>query len=226
MVVAAGGIVLSSALGLAAAGILVRQCRKPSWLPGRLVAMLMNFSHRQLSTWGLSHLHIGSESTILDVGCGGGQTIRQLATVAPAGTIYGVDYSPASVATARRTNAALIETGRVDVRLGTVSALPFDASTFDVVTAIETHYYWPDLLADFREVQRVLKPGGTFAIVAETHRGRRMDWLHRPAMRLLRAAYLTVGEHRDLLTQTGYTNVETFEQRATGWVCVTARKLA
>jgi SAM-dependent methyltransferase len=217
------GIVVRSLLGVAAAAVLVRQCRKPSWLP-RLVAMGMNLSHRRLSIWGLSHLQIGKEFTILDVGCGGGQTIKQLAAAASDGTIYGVDYSAASVATARRTNAALIETGRVDIRLGSVSALPFGANTFDVVTAMETHYYWPDLVADFREVQRVLKPGGTFAIVAETHRDMRMDWLYRPAMRLLRATYLTAAEHRDLLTQAGYLEVETFEERASGWLCVVARK--
>jgi len=220
------GIVVRWLLTVAFVAILLPQCRKPSWLPGRLVTMLMNVSHRRLSSWGLSHLQIGSDFTILDVGCGGGQTIKQLAVAAHAGTIYGVDYSPASVATARRTNAALIQAGRVDVRLGTVSALPFDANTFDVVTAMETHYYWPDLVADFREVQRVLKPGGTFAIVAETHRGTRMDWLYRPAMRVLRAKYLTAAEHRNLLTQAGYMNVETFEEPTTGWLCAIARKAA
>ena len=207
VIVAGVGLVVRSVLALAAGTILVRQCRKPSWLPGRVVAMGMNLSHRRLSAWGLSHLQIGQKFTILDVGCGGGQTIKQLAT-------------------ARRTNAALIETGRVDVRLGSVSALPFDANTFDVVTAMETHYYWPDLVADFREVQRVLKPGGTFAIVAETHRGTRMDWLYRPAMRLLRATYLTAAEHRELLTQAGYTNVETVEERSTGWLCAIGKKPA
>jgi ubiquinone/menaquinone biosynthesis C-methylase UbiE len=216
--------VFSSLLGVAAAAIVFRQCRKPSWLPGRLIAMSMNLSHRRLSDWGLSHLEIGKHFTILDVGCGGGQTIHRLAAAAPNGVVYGVDYSSASVATARRTNAALVETGRVDIRLGTVSALPFDANTFDVVTAMETHYYWPDLLADFREVERVLKPGGTFTIVAETHRGQRMDWLYRPVMRLLRARYLTAEEHRDLLMQAGFVTAELFEKPGTGWLCTVATK--
>jgi ubiquinone/menaquinone biosynthesis C-methylase UbiE len=211
-------------VAVALAALLVRQCRKPLWLPGRLVAMAMNVSHRRLSAWGLRHVDIAKQSAILDVGCGGGQMIERLAAMASEGKVYGIDYSSASVATARRKTAALIETGRVEVRLGSVSALPFNADTFDVVTAMETHYYWPDLLADFREVKRVLRPGGTFAIVAETHRGRRMDWLYRPAMRLLRATYLSAEEHRDLLTQAGYVNVETFEERRTGWLCAVGRK--
>src|SRR5690242_17290385 len=111
---AAIGVILRIAL-VTAGIVLVRQCRRPTWLPGRLVAMVMNLSHRRLSAWGLSHLVIDKQFTILDVGCGGGQTIKELATRASDGRVFGIDYSAASVATARRKNAALIETGRVDV---------------------------------------------------------------------------------------------------------------
>ena len=214
----------TTAIGFGAAALLARQCRKPTWLPGRLLARQMNVSHRRLTEWGLSHVRVGERFTILDVGCGGGKTVDRLASAAQEGAVYGIDYSPASVATARRTNAARIASGRVDVRLGTVSALPFDADMFDLVTAVETHYYWPDLSADVREIRRVLRPGGTLAIVAETYRGRRMDWLYRPVMGLLRATYLTPAEHRALLTGAGYTDVEIFEEKANGWICAVGRK--
>ena len=39
---------------------------------------------------------------------------------------------------------------------------------FDAVTAFETVYFWPDLPQCFREVCRVLKPGGTFLICNES----------------------------------------------------------
>ncbi|HKW45971.1 MAG TPA: class I SAM-dependent methyltransferase [Gemmatimonadaceae bacterium] len=225
-VVAPLGVVVRLVVSAAAVALLVPQCRKPTWLPGRLAAMGMNLSHRRLTAWGLSHLEIEKHFTILDIGCGGGQTIKQLTTIASEGRVYGIDYSSASVATARRKNASLIQLGRADIPLGSVSALPFSADTFDVVTAIETHYYWPDLLADFLEVKRVLNPGGTFAIVAEAYRGRRMDWLYRPAMRLLRATYLSANGHRDLLTRAGFVSVEIFEERTTGWLCAVGRKAA
>lgn len=218
------GVVVRLVVSVAAVALLVPQCRKPTWLPGRLVAMGMNLSHRRLSAWGLSHLAIEKHFTMLDIGCGGGQTIENLAAIASEGKVYGIDYSSASVETARRKNASLIAAGRADIRLGTVSALPFSADTFDIVTAMETHYYWPDLLGDFREVQRVLKPGRTFAIVAEAYRGRGMDWLFGPVMRLLRAKYLSAAEHRDLLTRAGFVNVEIFEEHTTGWLCAVGRK--
>src|SRR5262249_21321757 len=107
-----------------------------------------------------------------------------------------------------------------------VSHLPFPDATFDVVTAVETHYYWPDFAGDLREVRRVLKPGGQVAIIAETYKGRRFDLVYRPAMWMLRATYLTAGEHRDVLAAAGYSDIEVVEECANGWICVTGRRPA
>jgi SAM-dependent methyltransferase len=62
--------------------------------------------------------------------------------------------------------------GRASVhRTGLGSGLPFPDGTFDMVTRVETCYYWPDLPANVREILRVLKPGGTFALIAKRNRG-------------------------------------------------------
>jgi SAM-dependent methyltransferase len=185
----------------------------------------MNISHAALTAWGLEHVAIRDDFRILDVGCGGGRTIDRLAQVATRGKVFGVDYSEESVATARETNARWIEQGRVDIQIGAVSRLPFPDATFDLVTAVETHYYWPDLPRDVREVRRVLRSGGTFAIVAEAYRGRRNDWLFRPTMTLLlRATYLTPEQHRQLLVDAGFVDVQLFEDQAKGWICATGSR--
>src|SRR5262245_59460917 len=184
----------------------------------------MNVQHSGVTDWGLGHVLLEKHFTMLDVGCGGGRTIDKLATLASEGKVHGIDHSAASVAAARHTNARWIESGRVDIQQGSVSRLPFPDGTFDVVTAVETHYYWPDLTADLREVLRVLRPGGRLLIIAETYRGRRFDALYRPAMALLRATYLTLGEHRDRLAAAGYSEVEVFEERSKGWMCAVGRR--
>ena len=208
----------------AAALLLARQCRKPTWWPGRLFALSMNASHAGVTRWGLSHVSIQPTDTILDVGCGGGRAIGTMAAAAAEGRVLGVDYSAASVSVARRVNANAIAAGRVDVQKASVSALPFSAETFDLVTAVETPYYWPDLVNDLKELRRVLKPGGRVVLIAETYRGRRADWLYGAAMRFLRGKYLTPDEHVRLLEAAGYVDVGVHEERSKGWLCAVGRR--
>ena len=212
------------ALGLLAARRLMKLCRKPTSGDGRLVLWGMNLSHSRLTNWGLTHVQIGKQFTILDVGCGGGRTVQKLAAMATEGKVYGVDYSESSVAASRRTNRQEIDAGRVAIQLASVSRLPFPDRTFDLVTAVETHYYWPDLPADVREIRRVLKSGGTLLIIAEAYKGSAYDALYGLVMKALKAAYLTVEEHRDLLSTAGYSDVEVFTERKKGWICVTGKR--
>src|SRR5215471_16629418 len=135
--------VLKIALAAGAVAMFVRQCRKPAGWPGRWIVTLMNRSHAGLTGWGLSHVAIDRNFRILDVGCGGGATIRRLASAADLGKVCGVDYSRASVAASRATNADAIAAGRVEIQEGSVSRLPYPDAAFDLVTAVETHYYCP-----------------------------------------------------------------------------------
>src|SRR5262249_56973506 len=74
----------------------------------------------------------------------------------------------------RRTRSGS-KTGRVEIRHASVSHLPFPDQMFALATAVETHFYWPDLPPDMREVLRVLKPGGALVIVAEVYKGGKYD---------------------------------------------------
>jgi ubiquinone/menaquinone biosynthesis C-methylase UbiE len=208
---------------------LLNQFRKPSGLFGRWNLRDMNRRHSALTDWGLKHVSIESCQSILDVGCGGGRTLQKLATLASEGKVYGVDYSEASVATSTRTNYHSIETGRVEIRHGSVSQLPFADRSFDLVTAVETHFYWPDLPADIREVLRVLKGGGTFAIIVEAYKGGKYDQRMQrfaEAMKPLGYSHLSVEEHRELFLNAGYSDVQVFEEYEKGWLCVTGKRLS
>ena len=201
-----------------------RQVRKPGGWFGRRVVRGMNRSHATLAEWGLQQVSVPKNAAILDVGCGGGRMMQLLAALASEGKVTGLDYSAASVAVSRDTNAVEIEAGRVQVARGSVAALPFPGRTFDIVTAVETHYYWPDLPANVGEILRVLKPGGTFALIAETYRGGPLRLLYGIIMPLLRAAFLSDAEHRDLLTQAGFTEVATMHLSGKNWICATGRR--
>ncbi len=105
----------------------------------------MNSRHSKVADWGLSHISVGTDETVLDVGCGGGKTVSKLAAIATQGKVYGVDYSKESVAVAKRTNRQWIDMGRVEILEASVSQLPFAANMFDLATGVETHFWWPHL---------------------------------------------------------------------------------
>jgi ubiquinone/menaquinone biosynthesis C-methylase UbiE len=203
---------------------LIRQVRKPTGLLGRRVVQGMNLGHAKMTDWGLQPIDVPKNAVILDIGCGGGRTVQRLAALAPNGKIFGLDYSAASVAVSRDTNAQEIAAGHVQIDLGSVAALPFPDRTFDIVTAIETHYYWPDLPANAREILRVLKPGGTCALIAETYRGGPFRLLYGIVMPLLGAAFLSDAEHRDLLARAGFVDVVTRHVPRRNWICAMGRK--
>jgi len=201
-----------------------RQVRKPGGFLGRRLLGAMNLTHAALTDWGLEQLAVQSSAAILDIGCGGGRTVHRLAALAPGGKVIGLDYSTTSVAASRDFNAKEIEAGRVRIELGSVAALPFEDSTFDIVTAVETHYYWPDLPADVRHILRVLKPGGTCALIAETYRGGPLRLLYGTVMPLLGAAFLSDAEHCDLLIQAGFCEIKTHHVSGKNWICATGRR--
>jgi ubiquinone/menaquinone biosynthesis C-methylase UbiE len=210
---------LRYSLALVVAAYVLRQARKPDKLVGRFFLRAMNEGHSRMTDWGLRHVAIQRQFTILDVGCGGGRTVEKLAAIAVEGQVCGVDYAEGSVVASRSQNAKLIQAGRVAIQKASVSQLPFAENKFDLVTAVETQYYWPDLIGDMREVLRVLKPGGRLIVIAETYKGGKYDRLKWPVMWLLRSSHLGVDDHRKLFLAAGYTNIEIFEEHLKGWFC-------
>jgi ubiquinone/menaquinone biosynthesis C-methylase UbiE len=186
----------------------------------------MNSRHSKVTDWGLSHISIDKHSTILDVGCGGGRTVNKLATIASQGKVYGVDFSGESVAFASRINKQWIEAGRVEIREASVSQLPFSADAFDVVTAVETHFWWPDVPADMREILRVLKPRGTLIIIAEIYKGANTTTakLAEKYLPLSGMALLSVNEHRELFANAGYSDIQIIDEPGKGWICGIGKK--
>ena len=136
-----------------------KQYRCPMGVLGRKVAANMNKGHWDLTTWGLKHMTIKSDSVILDVGCGGGKTISRLARRAVQGKVYGIDCSADMVEFSKQVNKKLIATNRVEIVQGTVEKTGFKDDFFDLVTAIETYYFWANLAQAFLEIKRILKKG-------------------------------------------------------------------
>ena len=142
------------------------QCARPEGALGRVMLSFMNYTHAPLTNWGLKLVDVQDGWTMLDVGCGGGFTIRRLLKRSKDAQVYGIDISEESVAKARKVNAEVLDK-QVFVTLGSAEKLPYEDGKFNLVTAVETVYFWPNLPNCLQEVRRVLKSGGKFAILVE-----------------------------------------------------------
>jgi SAM-dependent methyltransferase len=102
--------------------------------------------------------------TVLDLGSGGGLDVFLAARrVGSTGHVIGVDMTPEMIERARK-NAAEGGFTQVEFRLGRLEALPVENASVDAVTSNCVINLVPDKLAVFREIARVLKPGGRLVI--------------------------------------------------------------
>jgi ubiquinone/menaquinone biosynthesis C-methylase UbiE len=100
---------------------------------------------------------------LLDVGCGTGRILRQLATTHPRLRFHGVDLSPFYV---RRARHNLADVAEVSLAVENGEALPYADATFDIVTSV---YLFHELPRNARrnviaEMARVVRPGGLIVI--------------------------------------------------------------
>jgi SAM-dependent methyltransferase len=101
---------------------------------------------------------------VVDVGSGAGiDSLIAGKMVGPAGRVIGVDMTPAMVARARK-SAAAMGADHVEFREGVAEALPIPDGWADVVISNGVMNLFPDKLAGLGEMARVLKPGGRLQI--------------------------------------------------------------
>lgn len=183
------------------------QCARPEGFLGRCMLRFMNFGHAPLTNWGLGQVAFRDGMTMLDIGCGGGATLKRLLKRSPGGKVYGIDISEESVSKAKNVNKRLLGS-QVFVEQGSADSLPWGDRTFDVVTAVETVYFWSDLPKCFQEVKRVLKPGGQFAIMLEVIEGDSVWTNVVEGMTVYSPEQL-----KDMLEQAGFSDVEVFKKK-------------
>ena len=182
-------------------------CACPKGFLGRCMLRFMNFGHAPLTNWGLDHVDFSDGMVMLDIGCGGGATLKRLLKRSPEGMVYGIDISEESVVKAKNVNKQLLNK-QVFVRQGSADSLPWEDQKFDVVTAVETVYFWPNLPQCFQEVKRVLKPGGQFAIMLEVIEGDSIWTNVVEGMTVYSPEML-----KDMLEQAGFGDVEVFRKK-------------
>ena len=145
----------------------ITQCMKPHGEEGFQTIENMNDNHREISEFAFDIVNIGSNDRILDIGCGGGVNIEKFLKLTK-NRVDGLDYSEVSVEASINQNKKAVGDGRCRIIQADVSSMPIGDEEYDLASAFETIYFWPDIKETFKEVSRIIKPGGQFMIAQGT----------------------------------------------------------
>lgn len=143
---------------------IARQSAHPRGLVGHVVARVMAHETAHVNARVLALLAPRSGERVLEIGCGHGRTLKEVARRVAPGLAVGVDPSAVMRSVARRDNRAGIAAGTVEIADGNSGALPCPAGSFDKVFSVHSLYFWPSLEHGLREIRRVLRAGGTLLL--------------------------------------------------------------
>jgi SAM-dependent methyltransferase len=195
-------------------GAMVRQFHRPHGVGGRAAGWVMakRGSNRERNRWAVGLLDVQPDDCVLEIGFGPGVAIQELARRATNGRVVGVDHSEVMVRQARKRNAAAVQAGRVDLRLGNAEHLPRFDAPFDKILAVNSLMFWDDPVARLEELRGLLRAGGQVAIAYQPRGPGATDDTAAQAGRDLAKQF----------TEAGYTDVrvETLQLRPTNAVCV------
>ena len=209
---------------------LLINARNPQGKLGNKLIDKMNVNHEGLAKWSLSHLDISKDNVILDIGCGGGVNVKRFLKMAE-NKVHGIDYSELAVERSIKLNKSAVDEGKCEIIEASVSDLPFNDNSFDIVTGFETVYFWPDFVNDLKEVLRVLKDDGIIFIANEAL-PKEGDERQKELIELLGMKIYSEDELVESLKLAGFSNVTTYikdsKDSFTGedadWICAIARK--
>ena len=135
---------------------------------GRVIAFIMARETWSQNLRVMDALGIDQSDRVLDVGCGHGRSLTELAARASKGHVVGVDASELMIKIATQRNRHLIAAARIEVVNATAEFMPFPDDSCDKVLCVHVLYFWRDLDRCLRETARVLKPGGRLGLLFRT----------------------------------------------------------
>jgi ubiquinone/menaquinone biosynthesis C-methylase UbiE len=112
----------------------------------------------------VERLSLAPGSSVLDVGCGSGASaIPAAIKVGPQGRVTGIDLAEQLLAIARSKSVAQ-DLHNVDFQRADMTALGYRDASFDAVVSVFSIFFVTDMVAEIRELWRLLRPGGKLAI--------------------------------------------------------------
>lgn len=141
------------------------QLGRPHGRLGGVVAGALNRGNGQAIATAVAAAQVPAGGVAADIGFGGGAGLRLLVdAVGTGGTVHGVEVSGDMLERARRGFQRDLQSGRLRLAEGSLTALPVDDATLDAAITVNTVYFVDDLEAVCAEFARTLRPGGRAVI--------------------------------------------------------------
>lgn len=154
--------------------IVLGQLAKPDGFYGEIVASCLSTTFESVNQWAVDLMQVQPNETVLEIGFGTGQAIRELVKRTPVSRITGIDPAPLMLQKATQLNQKAIQSGKVQLLQADVADLPDFNRKFDHILAVNSVMYWPS-----HKMSRILKalksqmtPGGRIYFVMHRHYGR------------------------------------------------------
>jgi ubiquinone/menaquinone biosynthesis C-methylase UbiE len=144
--------------------VIGKQLQHPKGVLGKALFGWMTTKTLAHARWTADLMDVQPDDEILEVGFGNGANIELLAGRASNGHVAGAEISKTAVQMASTRNARAISEGRVTLHQASGESLPFEDGAFDKACTVATMYVIQDPSAVFKELHRVLKPGGLVAV--------------------------------------------------------------
>lgn len=198
-----------------------------NFLPFRVLRKSVVKRLRQLQPTGM----------LVDIGCGSGKLIIEIAQKFSSLNLVGVDISEEMLAMARMNSNATGLGDLIDFKVGSAEHLPFTDDSIDFLISTLSLHHWRSPSDVFGEIYRVLKPGGTFAVFDFRRNARKAFYglftfathvvvpkalkkVHEPLGSIL-ASYAP-GEARSFLSNVPFTNVSV--EHTLAWMFILGHK--
>jgi SAM-dependent methyltransferase len=136
----------------------------------------------------------------------------------------GIPVSPDAAIVAEKKNRVLIDKGRVVIFVQDVSSMIFRDGAFGLITAFESHYFWPDFRNDLKEVYRVTKQNGQLLIVGTVYKNKKYERRNQRIVDAIGMTYLSIEDFREVLEGVGYSEFDALEEKNKGWFAIKCKK--
>ena len=177
------------------------QFKKPRGFVGKCCCIVMNVINNAMYRRVLQYIDADEKTKILDIGYGNGYLINRIYKKYSS-IIYGIDISEDMKKEAEKRNEQGVKNGNIKLSVGDCCNCVYSDNFFDIITTVNTVYFWQSSEVGLAEIYRILKPNGVFYNVVYTK-----EWLQR-------LSYTKEGFHffekQELCTlgkQSGFSNI-------------------